>query len=28
MEGIPAEVAASLLWCYVEVEGLAKAVWS
>ncbi|KGA14426.1 hypothetical protein GM51_17270 [freshwater metagenome] len=28
MEGIPPEVAASLLWCYVEVEGLAKAVWS
>ncbi len=27
MEGLPPEVAASLLWCYVEIEGLAKAVW-
>ena len=27
MDGLPPEVAASLLWCYVEVEGLAKAVW-
>jgi DNA helicase-2/ATP-dependent DNA helicase PcrA len=28
MEGIAPEVAASLLWCYVEIEGLAKAIWS
>jgi hypothetical protein len=27
MEGLPPEVAASLLWVYVEIEGLAKAVW-
>lgn len=27
MDGLPPEVAAGLLWCYVEVEGLAKAIW-
>jgi hypothetical protein len=27
MEGLPPEVAAGLLWCYVEVEGFAKAIW-
>lgn len=28
MAGLPPEVAAGLTWCYVEVEGLAEAVWS
>jgi hypothetical protein len=27
MDGLPAEVAAGLIWCYVEVEGFAKAIW-
>ena len=28
LEGLPVELSSGLLWCYVEIEGLAKAIWS
>jgi hypothetical protein len=28
LDGLPAELSSGLLWCYVEIEGLAKAIWS
>jgi len=28
LDGLPIEISSGLLWCYVEIEGLAKAIWS
>jgi DNA helicase-2/ATP-dependent DNA helicase PcrA len=27
LEGLPNEINSGLLWCYIEIEGLAKAIW-